>query len=77
MGNKSISWELCMATFGIQPVSSTCPYCGEPIELLVDTSVRRQTYVEDCQVCCKPMTVRVIIDEEGFANVEVSQEDEV
>jgi hypothetical protein len=66
-----------MATFGIQSVNSTCPYCGEPIELLVDTSIRKQTYVEDCQVCCKPMTVRVIIDEEGFPNVEVSQEDDV
>jgi hypothetical protein len=66
-----------MATLGIEPVNSTCPYCGEPIELLVDTSIRKQTYVEDCQVCCKPMTVRVIIDEEGFANVEVFQEDEV
>jgi hypothetical protein len=54
-----------MAAFGMEPVNSTCPYCGESIELLVDCSVRKQTYIEDCQVCCKPMIVRVIVDEEG------------
>ena len=55
-----------MAAFGMEPVNSTCPYCGEPIELLVDCSVRKQNYIEDCQVCCKPITVRVICDDEGF-----------
>jgi ssDNA-binding Zn-finger/Zn-ribbon topoisomerase 1 len=34
-----------------------CPYCGEPIQLLIDPSVEEQTYVEDCQVCCRPMVV--------------------
>jgi hypothetical protein len=66
-----------MAAFGMEPVNSTCPYCGEPIELLVDCSVRKQNYIEDCQVCCKPITVRVIVDEEGFPCVQVLQEDEV
>ncbi|HEY0893029.1 MAG TPA: CPXCG motif-containing cysteine-rich protein, partial [Cellvibrio sp.] len=28
-----------------------CPYCGEPISVLVDCSLEQQTYVEDCQVC--------------------------
>ena len=42
---------------GIEPVSSQCPFCGEPIELLVDCSVEEQEYVEDCEVCCRPMTV--------------------
>lgn len=40
-------------------VSATadCPYCGEPIELVVDVSVETQSYVEDCPVCCRPITV--------------------
>lgn len=25
-----------------------CPYCGEPISVLVDCSCEQQTYVEDC-----------------------------
>ena len=66
-----------MAAFSTESVSSMCPYCGEPIELLVDCSVRKQNYIEDCQVCCKPITVHVIVDEDGFPSVRVSQEDEV
>ena len=66
-----------MGTFQMESATSTCPYCGEPIELLVDVSVKKQIYIEDCQVCCKPITVHVIVDEDGFPSVQVSQEDEV
>lgn len=38
-------------------VSVHCPYCGEPIELVVDASAGSATYVEDCPVCCRPMQV--------------------
>ncbi|MGY3266769.1 ribosomal protein S27E [Lysobacter sp. HA35] len=27
-----------------------CPYCGEPIDLVVDSSGGSQRYIEDCQV---------------------------
>ena len=66
-----------MEVSGMEPVNTMCPYCGEPIELLVDSSVRKQQYIEDCEVCCKPITVRVRIDAEGFPIVQVSQEDDV
>ena len=36
-----------------------CPYCGEAITVLVDTSVPEQEYVEDCEVCCNPIAIRV------------------
>jgi hypothetical protein len=36
-----------------------CPSCGQYVELLVDGTVPRQRYVEDCEVCCEPMTVEV------------------
>lgn len=26
----------------------------------VDPSVREQTYIEDCQVCCRPIRVHVV-----------------
>ncbi|PLW70709.1 CPXCG motif-containing cysteine-rich protein [Pseudohalioglobus lutimaris] len=39
-----------------------CPCCGEPITLLIDTSVQEQEYVEDCEVCCRPMIVRAWAD---------------
>jgi len=34
-----------------------CPYCWEEISMLLDTSVREQTYIEDCEVCCRPIEV--------------------
>lgn len=53
-----------------------CPYCGEPIELVVDASVQEQTYTEDCFVCCRPIIVHAVVDELGSANVWVQSEDE-
>jgi hypothetical protein len=40
----------------------TCPYCGELNEVLVDTSSGGQDYIEDCQVCCRPIEIRLIAD---------------
>ncbi|MBA2269945.1 MAG: CPXCG motif-containing cysteine-rich protein [Chthoniobacterales bacterium] len=34
-----------------------CPHCGELFPLLVDTSQREQTMVEDCSVCCRPINL--------------------
>jgi transcription elongation factor Elf1 len=35
----------------------TCPYCWESISMLLDKSVNRQTYIEDCEVCCNPIQI--------------------
>ena len=32
--------------------------------MLLDTSVHRQTYVEDCEVCCNPIEVTPIFEGE-------------
>ncbi|MCL6295721.1 CPXCG motif-containing cysteine-rich protein [Jejuia spongiicola] len=37
----------------------TCPYCWENISMLIDNSVSKQTYIEDCEVCCNPIQVSV------------------
>jgi hypothetical protein len=37
-----------------------CPFCGEAEELFVDGGGGdRQTYTEDCAVCCRPRVVHV------------------
>ena len=41
-----------------------CPYCGERIEILIDDSAGEQQYIEDCQVCCRPIHVSVSTDDE-------------
>jgi hypothetical protein len=59
----------------------TCPYCGEAIELLIDLPVDNgavddQRYIEDCQVCCRPIMVVVAIDDDGEARVDALSEDD-
>ncbi|HST45754.1 MAG TPA: CPXCG motif-containing cysteine-rich protein [Luteimonas sp.] len=49
--------------------SGLCPYCGEPIELAIDGSIESQHYVEDCQVCCRPIEVSATVDAEGDATL--------
>jgi hypothetical protein len=36
-----------------------CPYCWEDISMLLDSSVRKQKYIEDCEVCCNPIELLV------------------
>jgi hypothetical protein len=46
-----------------------CAGCGEWNVTTVDESAgRRQNYIEDCQVCCKPNMLRVEYDtvSQGF-----------
>lgn len=44
-----------------------CDSCGEEIVVPVDISAgAHQDYVEDCPVCCHPMTLHVDIDPDGF-----------
>ena len=39
-----------------------CPYCGERISILVDDSVSKQSYTEDCEVCCRPIVFDITTD---------------
>ena len=57
-----------------QPIS--CPYCGEAITILVDDSLPEQQYVEDCQVCCRPIVLNVSVDSDGDAVVVATAENE-
>ena len=40
-----------------------CPYCGAQISMLVDPSIEKQDYVEDCEVCCNPIRVICEVEE--------------
>ncbi|GAA3960785.1 CPXCG motif-containing cysteine-rich protein [Allohahella marinimesophila] len=56
----------------------SCPNCGEMISVLVDTTDSGQDYVEDCQVCCRPIRMMAVCDEMGhLLRVEVSSEDDI
>lgn len=53
-----------------------CPYCGEIITIFVDDSAGEQDYVEDCQVCCRPIEIRVTLEDDGVPAVQARGQDE-
>ena len=54
----------------------SCPYCDEAITVLVDDSVLEQRYVEDCEVCCRPIVMDVSVDLDGAVAVVARSENE-
>ena len=61
----------------IESESILCPYCGESFEITVDTSAGQQSYIEDCYVCCRPITIDIITNEQGeLTSINVKHENE-
>lgn len=46
-------------------VGFQCPYCGERLETRVDLTADVTSYIEDCQVCCRPIDFSVEREEGG------------
>jgi hypothetical protein len=53
-----------------------CSICGVENETIVDSSAgTRQSYVEDCAVCCRPQVLTILIDEaSGYVTVQAEFE---
>ena len=60
----------------LETASVQCPYCGEQIDVVVDCSVSRQQYVEDCSVCCRPIIISVVTSPGEVETIEARTEDE-
>jgi hypothetical protein len=54
-----------MADGALEWSDLACPYCGEWITVAVDTSAGDQVYTEDCQVCCRPIVIGVVLEGDG------------
>ena len=46
----------------------TCPSCGEEISMVLDLSVSRHTYIEDCEVCCTPVEISYTVQDDALAS---------
>jgi transcription elongation factor Elf1 len=44
----------------------TCPYCWQQISVLIEAYSEEQQWVEDCEVCCRPIRFRAL-----FSSLEV------
>ena len=54
-----------------------CPYCSQAITVRVDqTGGRRQYFVIDCEVCCRPIQIELDIDTDGYVNLIAKREGE-
>ena len=42
-----------------------CPYCAESITVIIDPTTGTDTYIEDCQVCCRPIVFHLSTDPDG------------
>jgi hypothetical protein len=51
--------------------SVQCPYCGQAVALLIDTSVASQRFTTDCEVCCRPFEVGIECEPGEVLNLEV------
>jgi hypothetical protein len=50
-----------------------CPYCGQSFALEVDTSQSEQTLIEDCSVCCRPMSLTIRCEPGAIIDVVTSR----
>ena len=60
----------------LESIYEQCPYCGESIELLIDTSGGDEEYIEDCEVCCRPINIVLSVDDEQELCVRVYAEND-
>ena len=55
----------------IENIEVICPFCGEPFTLEADTEAGSYSTVEDCSVCCRPMSLLIRCQPGTVESVEV------
>jgi len=60
----------------MEEITLACPYCGEAITVLIDSSAEDQEYYEDCPVCCAPILFLVSVADSGDVSVTIKRDDE-
>ena len=48
-----------------------CPHCWEEISMLLDPSATNETYIEDCEVCCNPIQINTIFENQILINLTI------
>ncbi len=54
----------------------TCPYCWQEISFVLDLSAGEQSYIEDCEVCCRPIQIQYSVDGDDVADFTAEAIDE-
>jgi len=53
--------------------SVICPFCGEPTEVSVDDEAGKQTFIQDCDVCCHPIQIRARVTADGELTIDADR----
>lgn len=54
-----------------------CPYCGEYQTVFIDPSdVEEENYIQDCQVCCRPIRFHLSEEFDGSVSLSISHEND-
>ena len=54
----------------------TCAYCWQEVSMVLDLSVNDQAYVEDCEVCCRPIKIWYSVEDGEVADFTADSIDE-
>ena len=46
----------------------SCPYCWQYISMVLDPYDEQCEYIEDCEVCCRPIEIRYKIIEDTLVS---------
>lgn len=59
-----------------EEIQFNCPYCGEiNYTDIFFSEGKSQTFIHDCEVCCRPMEISVSKDSTGNVSVDVKNDE--
>jgi hypothetical protein len=50
-----------------------CPFCGEHISMLFDLTSNTTDYIEDCEVCCRPVLISYEVSDLQIINLKIER----
>ena len=45
-----------------------CPYCWQNISMLIEPSLQPTKYIEDCEICCRPINIEYVFSDLDLIN---------
>jgi transcription elongation factor Elf1 len=50
-----------------------CPFCGQKFEVTVDTNTASQVLTVDCEICCRPIELRIECEAGEILSLDVAE----
>ena len=50
----------------------TCPHCWQTQIKIIDSSINKQEFIEDCEICCNPIEFNIEIQENEVTLFEIN-----